>query len=495
MLKRFFLFLSLFLLIIAGGVQATKIEIKNRQLFVNDKAFIVKGVCYSGVPVGKPELYAWEDDAQDLNMDFPLIKAMGANCIRTYTSFNHSTALDAAYQNGLYVIIEMTVPWGTNYSAPNIKTNVLNSAKRMIDKWKSHPGVLMWCIGHEIPNNVTPNQCNLTTSNRMRTWYPLLNEVAGKIHEWEAPYWHPVTYGEGVADVTHFGYWKIPGPTIGNPTFHSEDTNMKNLDIWGAQYYPGDGFEPTFFSKYKSLSEKPLWIGETGCDAFDMSTTPHQENQTMQAQYLMDQWKAVKNNLSAVDANNPCVGVTFFSWDDGWYKSAGANSVHDTNASWANTSYGDYAGTNNMNEEWWGIVSIAPNTYNRGLRTAYYSLQKEWATGYESPLLQNFLFKKQSINLPNPFNITSTETTEIWVYLNQPSKVTAWIYDYSGKLIKKIEDSTGFPGNVYSLKWDGKDANNKKVNTGLYLCKIKAEFEISSTSQQETQLIKIAVTK
>jgi hypothetical protein len=492
---RMLLLISLFLMANSGWLQATKIAIKDRQLYVNDRPFVVKGVCYSGIPVGQTYNYVWEKDTQDLNMDFPLIRAMGGNCIRTYNTFNNSTALDAAYRNGLYTIIELPVPWGVSFSNnQSDRTNVITNAYNMIQKWKTHPGVLMWCIGHEVQNNaVVSNKLNSIFTNRVRSWFRLLNEVAGRIHQWEAPYWHPVTYGEGVANVTNFGNW-MGATTVGNPIFESDDPHMTNLDIWGAQYYPGGMFEPTFFSRYNNLSSKPLWIAETGCDAFDMNT--HLENQFMQELYVTNQWRDIKNNLSGEGGNRPCVGVTFFNWDDGWWKASGSPWVHDTNAGWQNPSYYDWTvGHNNMNEEWWGFVSIAQGTYQRGFRQVYYSIQKKWTTGNEGKELQNFLFRKQSVNVPNPFNISTGDNTDIWVYLNQSSEVTASIYDYSGKLIKKLDNAAEYPGYLYTIKWDGKDENSRKVQTGLYLCKVKAKYKISNTSQQETQLIKIAVVK
>ncbi len=490
-LKSIFIFIVI--LFQTHFIWATKIEIKGKQLYVNDKPFMVKGVCYSGVPVGKDYTYEWEYDRQDHATDFPLIKAMGANCIRTYGSFNQPYALDAAYQHGLYVIIEMAVPWTTDYSNNTTRTQVLNSAKRMVDKFKAHPAVLMWCIGHEVNVNITPGVLNSTTTNGLKTWYPLLNEVAGKIHEWEAPYWHPVTYGEAVANASNFGNW-IGATTVGNPVFYSDDAHMQNFDIWGAQTYPGSYFESDFFSTYQSLSSKPLWIAETGCDAFDTRT--HTENQEMQATVLNNLWTDVKNNANMYNPANPCVGVTFFSWDDGWWKySGGSFYTHDTNGTWSQPYFYDYVGSKNMQEEWWGIVSIFPGTYERGLRKAYYTLQSLWTTGNETKELDNFLFRKTSVNIPNPFQLDQDSNTEIWAYLNYPSKINVKIFDYSGKLIREINQTTEYSGYTYRIDWNGKDNNNQKVKTGLYLCKIKAEYQIGDTSEQESQLIKIAVIK
>jgi len=489
---------------------STKIEIKGRQLYVNDRPFTIKGVCYYPVPVGKTVYtYKWDEDPSMYNTDFPMIKQMGANCIRTYYDLTIEDAMDAAYKNGLYVIMEYFVIWNTNYSDTTVKTQVLNGVKRMVDRWKDHPALLMWCIGHEVNFNIHLKNGELVqdaiATNRLQTWYTFLNEIAGKIHEWESPYWHPVTYGEGVADATNFGIWRdIYGrsgaDTVGNTVFHSDDANMTNFDIWGVQTYQGKGFNVNFFETYASLSSKPLWIAETGCDAWDAINNIEEQNK--QAEYIEAQWKQIEENLSAKKADNVCVGVTFFSWSDGWWKyKFGDNLTHNTNGSWANPYYYDYqvtaSGTNrNMNEEWWGVVSIFPDTYQKTPRKAYYTLQSLWIKGDdEENQLNNILFRKESVNVPNPFVIGQDDYTDIWVYLNYSSVVKAVIYDYSGKLIRTLDNPIEYPGYIYQLRWDGKDENNNEVMTGLYLCKITAEYKIKDSSQQETQIIKIAVLK
>lgn len=485
---------------------ATKIRIEGRQMFVNDNLFTIKGVCYSGVPVGYNYTYAWEGDSQSYNMDFPLIKAMGANCIRTYHDLLYPYPMDAAYKHGIYVIMEMGITWNTDYTNQRTRTNVINSARRMVDKWKDHPALLMWMLGHE--NNVNSHLTNGslkldgTATNRLKQFYPLVNEVAGLIHEWEKPNWHPVTYGDAVADSTNFGIYKYPGvgiagaTTVGSPIFFSDDSHMNNLDVWGIQVYNGAGFDPNLFSTYKNLSSKPLWIAETGCDAFNMVT--HQEDQDSQVVYVTRQWDGIKNNLSSLDKDDVIAGVTFFNWDDGWWKySSGGMYTHDTNGTWPNSSYSyDYVpGCNNMNEEWWGFVSIFPGTYQRGIRKIYYEMQKLWTTGNEGKELNNFLFRKNTVNVPNPFSLSAGVSTDIWVYLNYSSVVKALIYDYSGKFIRELNSPAEYAGYLYDLKWDGKDQHGNKVRTGLYLCKVKARYRVQDSSQQETQIIKIAVVK
>ncbi len=495
----------LMLLITNVFLKGTTINIKDKVLYVNGTPFIIKGVCYSPIPVGKNESYQWELDENIYNADFPLIKDMGANCIRTYRDMKYDGVLDAAYKYGLYVIMEYPVPWNTDYTNNTTRTQVLNGVKRMVEKWKSHPALLMWCIGHEVNFNIHITNINGTntllrdgtTTNRLKSWYPFLNEIAGKIHQWESPYWHPVTYGEGVSDATNFGIWKEGNQggvnTLGNSVFYADDAHMNNLDIWGVQTYNGKGFSGGYFEEYSKLSKKPLWIAETGCDAYDAIN--HIENQEYQSEYIEAQWNEIYNNLTIRDRSKKCVGVTFFSWNDGWAKSSGSIYTHDTNATWKNPYYYDYQiGKNNMNEEWWGIVSIFPGTYERDLRKAYYTLQSFWKKGdKENNSVTNILFKKKSVNIPNPFNPGNEEYTDIFVYLNYSCNVSIKIFDYAGNLIKDVPNIYEYSGHIYRGRWDGTDENSNIVKSGLYLCRIDATYTINDSSQEEIQYIKIVV--
>ncbi|MBN1899166.1 MAG: hypothetical protein JW827_10335, partial [Spirochaetes bacterium] len=278
MVFRIFLVLILFISNI-DLLLSTTIEIKGKQLFVNGDPFVIRGVCYGPVPVGKTiSTYNWWEDPSMYSIDFPMIKAMGANCIRTYSVVTLKAALDAAYQNGLYVIMEYPIPWNTAYSNnTTIRTQVFNQVYDMVSKWKDHPAILMWCLGHEVNYNINvvagDLQTDATCTNRLDDWYPFLNEVAGKVHEWETPYWHPVTTGSGCFDSINMGIWRDAWhygmDNLGNPLFNAQDAKMPNLDCWGLQTYNGPGFSPGYFEKYAAQSSKPMWIAETGCDTWN----------------------------------------------------------------------------------------------------------------------------------------------------------------------------------------------------------------------------------
>ena len=87
---------------------------------------------------------------------------------------------------------------------------------------------------------------------------------------------------------------------------------------------------------------------------------------------IMSQWNEIESSLAPAGV---CLGGTVFSWCDEWWKHSGGDvSVHDTAADWTNYAYSDP----NMNEEWWGITSISPETYQKTARQAYNTLKSLW---------------------------------------------------------------------------------------------------------------------
>lgn len=72
-------------------------------------------------------------------------------------------------------------------------------------------------------------------------------------------------------------------------------------------------------------------------------------------------------------------------------------------------------------------------------------------------------------NYPNPFN----PSTEIQFDVPISSKVTVEIYNLLGQKIRTLIDENR-PAGSYQVTWDGKDANNIFVSSGIYLYRLQA---------------------
>lgn len=70
-------------------------------------------------------------------------------------------------------------------------------------------------------------------------------------------------------------------------------------------------------------------------------------------------------------------------------------------------------------------------------------------------------------NKPNPL----IENTTIRFFMNKKSKVTLKIYNSSGRLVKTLIDGKMNAG-YNEIEWDGRNANNKKLISGIYFCRL-----------------------
>jgi hypothetical protein len=354
-----FLVFSFLLVIIYSVSYTTQVKVSGRQLLVNGSPFIIKGFCYHPIPAGQGPNYNWVNDPNIYNTDFPLIKDTGANCIRLYSADCTTAMLDAAYNNGLYVILGLWVNYDANLADPNVRNKIKNDFVSMVNQWKNHDAILMWCIGNE------QNYYNGNNSY----WYTLVNECAMLAHQAEGSNYHPVASVNGEIE------------SIGDPSLKSDDASMQYLDVWGANIYRGPRFY-TLFDDYARKSSKPFWVAEFGCDAWNGQQ--NKEDETMQAKYLQSLWQDMVYYLNNSDPNKPCIGGTVMEWSDEWWQYPyGSWSVQDTAATYINPGYIDDP---NMNYEWQGVVAITPGSYARRKRQAYYTLQTLWGgSGVDNP--------------------------------------------------------------------------------------------------------------
>jgi hypothetical protein len=132
---------------------------------------------------------------------------------------------------------------------------------------------------------------------------------------------------------------------------------------------------------------------EFGADAYNaLSKEPDEENQ---GEFLKRQWQDIERNSNPKKGVGNSIGGTVFSFTDEWWK-ANENlphtwTIHDTTGQWSSAAY--YTDYNseipnhlNMNEEWWGVVSLSPRkaaggNNDRIPRKGYHILKDLWTHG------------------------------------------------------------------------------------------------------------------
>jgi len=368
-----------------------KLKDSRYQLMVENKPYIVKGVCYSPIPIGEKHDYDWwSDPNKPWMVDGKLMQEMGVNTVRIYQSGTNPESVRKAIGE-LYNIYGVRTIMGhwlgfweypcPLYGTPEFQERVKREVLEMVRLYKDEPGILLWILGNE--NNYSCfGQVNPWSTDevdresdplkqrlmRARIYYSFVNELAAEIHKIDPN--HPVALGNG----------ELLGLEVANEV-------CTDIDLVACIIYRGRSFG-NLFNSLKTIFDRPVLISEFGADSYDASL--EKEDQNMQAFFLEAQWRQIYKNLAVnKEGAGNCVGGTMFEWTDEWWKHNEYNpegwKVHDSESNWSNPSYYldiKAKDNKNMNEEWFGIVALSEETdggLNKRLpRKAYYIIREFW---------------------------------------------------------------------------------------------------------------------
>jgi hypothetical protein len=311
----------------AGGPTERGFRVDGRRLLVDGEPLEIRGVCWSPVPRGS----AWPPDyARFVDRDAEMMAAAGITHVRTYGPILDRTVLDRLHARGIAVL--MTVySWGGD--PESVATE---RARQVID----HPAIAMWLVGNE------------WNYNGYYTGLPFGEAVART--ERVAAALKALDPSRPVATI----YGELPSPeTL---------AAIPSVDLWGINAYRGIGFGD-LFARWAALSNKPMFMGEYGADAWDARDggRPNLEAQADATRVLTE---AILASSTARHADGVVLGGTIFEWNDEWWKDgAGSVDVHDVGG--VAPGGGPHPDAT-FNEEWWGIVDI-----ERRPRPAYTALQ------------------------------------------------------------------------------------------------------------------------
>ena len=305
------------------------VRIDAQKIVVNDRPYVIKGICYHPVPKGSNER-----SFASIDQDLSLMIEAGINTIRVYAPINDVAILDKIHAAGIKLIV------GFGYNQGGIFDIASGSLLDYVTKYKTHPAILFWELGNEY--NYHPEWFDGDINN----WYTALEKTAQMIHALDAN--HPVSTAHG----------EIPTQEVLNEN--------PSIDVWGVNVYRWD-LPASLIEEWKSRSTKPLYFSEAGADSYmtiEKDGYAAGENQKAQA----DATETILNQL--FEDPEIVSGVTLFSFTDGWWK-AGNPNQQDVGG-WAPNSSGvPYDGA--PNEEYWGIVDI-----ERNKKEAFYVLQKKY---------------------------------------------------------------------------------------------------------------------
>lgn len=396
---------------------AAVVTISGRGLYVDGKAFFIRGVGYQPIPVGYDYSYRWWERPDIYMQDLKLMKEMGVNTIKLWTALPEEGEdfLDACYNYGIYVMMTYYPP-DTGWSDAATREQRKEGFLEIVERWKDHPAILMWIVGNEHNYRVDDEA----------GWYQFVEDCALAVKSVDPG--HPVTTANG---------------EIGN--ILNYDSLVPDLGCWGANVYRGSSFS-TLFSDYEKYSDKPFWFSEFGCDAINGV----EEDQEGQAECVLNLWTEIEKNSFL--KGGVCIGGCIMAWSDEWWK-AGNYSMHDLGGGYGPDPKDDF-----FNEEWWGIVDVYRNP-----RQVYYSLKSLWnpagTTALPSSSVGDFTV------YPNPFS----ESFKILYVGESKSVFTAYLYNVYGQRLAKIADGEQlYTGECLEISL-------KEFPSGMYIVVIKDE--------------------
>jgi hypothetical protein len=265
--------------------------------------------------------------------DAPLIAGLSANTLKTYSTLEPNeqgrTILDRLYERGVMVVMNvMPSKWDASSGA----------YLKSVEYFRGHPAILMWQLGNELNYNKLYGAASLAEA------VALVAEAVAQVHATDPD--HPVSVSWGnapaKADLSHLGA----------------------VDIWSLNLYPHLAMSARLTS-WLSLSDKPMFVGEYGADAYNSKLGA--EDQPSQSMATLDLTQQIHAHASASDPGAPALGGCVFNLTDEWWKGSGSDTAHDTGGFDNSGVYPDGV----ANEEWWGLLSV-----EREPRQAYIELAR-----------------------------------------------------------------------------------------------------------------------
>ena len=409
-MRNYFLKLLLLLFTTSIFAQVNKVSVENNtdgmRLKVDGKDFIINGMNWGYVPIGTNYNYSLWKQTDDvikaaLDSEMGLLKNMGINAIRQYTGIQPKWVAYIYENYGIYTMLNhsfgrygltLNGVWTpvTDYRDPETQELLIAEVTKMAEDYKNTPGVLMYMLGNE--NNYGLFWAGAETEDfpdeedkrrevgekRGRPMYKLMNDAILKMKSIDSN--HPMAICNG--DVLFIDIVA---------------DECKDVDIYGTNMYRGKSFGDAF-EVVKEKLNKPIMFSEFGSDAFNALN--NQEDQKMQAFFMVENWKDIYQNAAGLGKAGNSIGGFTFQWSDGWWKVGQTKDldIHNNDATWSNGGYylDTENGSNNMNEEWFGVCAKGP-VNERGLQTlypraAYYSLKEAHQLNpYEEGVDLNFV--------------------------------------------------------------------------------------------------------
>ncbi|MBU1078778.1 MAG: hypothetical protein KKH98_15885 [Spirochaetes bacterium] len=345
--------------------------------------FIIKGVCYSPIPIGKIpyNFNMFNDENKPWLQDGDLMDSMGVNTIRIYTSGSDPDSCKKFIRQ-MYKLYSINTVFplpldmhGVDFASQEELDKAKEKILDMVREYKDTPGILLWLVGNEIDYYFYDNRSNWETEEieklpspykraigRAEIIFQFVNNVIKEIHQIDDM--HPVGISLGKTEF-----------------FNSIEDNLPHADFIGLNYYQARNFSSVW--SFTKRIKMPILITEFGYDAYN--TKKKEEDEKGQAKFIESMWKDIFKNTFYQNPHGICLGGMVFEWTDEWWKyDYGHPNEHDVTGTWPNAAWLDFTADepNNVQEEWFGIFKVVRSKTNkidtRKPRLIYDRLKKMW---------------------------------------------------------------------------------------------------------------------
>ncbi len=357
-------FVLLILFVFAPAVRAG-FEIRNRQLFLGDEPFPIRGVVYSNTPIGS----RWSDGTATSGClyarDFPLIAGMGANTIRTQAMISPG---DGAFRGSL---AEADLYWLAGFPLDRfydpelslsqdtgqgqvLRSQILDEFREYVEGWRDETRVIAFVFGDEVGQDYDEK-----FAGSLADFYSLLREAAEVLAGAQGS---TALLTTTVADLSQTGDF----------TLGADDVSQPGLSFWSVNRIGGASLGELFVA-VGDKTAKPFLVSAFGVDAYD------QQGQTEDASTQAD---VAGRRASEIEVRLPgdvfpVLGGLWASYVDEWWRGGEDPSLHSTNG-WLDQSFPD----SYRNPAWFGLFR-AESSAIAGFdtlrpREAYFALARIW---------------------------------------------------------------------------------------------------------------------